>query len=248
MSNYVLHNTLRRPLVIAHRGASRAFHENTLEAFEEAIRIGADAIECDLRRTRDGVIVVHHNFRVKKSYRRIGNLDYAEILRLAKRQGYHVPTLDETLRTCAGRIALDIELKEPGYEAEIVAAVKRRRLLDRAVFKSFYDEVVLAVKTAEPKATAGLLIGVAAPRALRKRMRGSVGARLDVCRADFLSPNWKLVTPTLVARTHEKGRKILVWTVNRKALARRLVRLGVDGLIGNVPERLLAVVAEGGEL
>ena len=242
MSNFVLHNTLGRPLVIAHRGASRIRHENTLEAFEAAIDVGADAIECDLRRTRDNVIVVHHNARVKRSYRRISHLDQTEVLRYASKQEYVVPTLEETLRWCRGRIALDIELKEPGYEREVIETVKRLGSLDATVFKSFHDEVVLAVKTAEPKATTGLLIGVVAPQSLSMRMRQPVSDRLDDCRADFVAPNWKLVTPAFMARAKEKGRPVLVWTVNRKALARRLVRLGVDGLIGNVPERLLDVV------
>ena len=232
-----------RPLVIAHRGASKLHRENTLEAFEAAIDLGADAIEFDVRRCHDGVMVVHHNARVPHSYRRISHLDYSEVLRYAGRQKYHVPTLEETLHLCAGKIALDIELKEPGYESDVVALARRYFPLRQLLFKSFDENCVAALRKTSAQATVGLLIGAGRGASMRAGLkRRSILTRLQQTGADIACLHWNRITAHQTTRLKAGGIPIFAWTVNRKSVARRLIRLGVDGLIGDRPDRLIAFI------
>lgn len=110
-----LMKNLTLPIVIAHRGmpANVDARENTLESFDMAIRVGADMIELDVRRSRDGQILVHHDEKVESGNRSllIASADYEQLLELAD---YPIPTLEEVLIYCAGKIALLIELKETG--------------------------------------------------------------------------------------------------------------------------------------
>ena len=228
------------PAVFAHRGASRLHHENTLEAFQAAVDLGVDGIEFDVRRTRDNVIVVHHNARVLRSSRWIKNLSYDEILGLAKRRGYHIPTLEETLRLCSGEVALDIELKEPGYEREVVALVRRWYNFHHVAFTSFRPAVVAALRVAAPRATIGLIVGTMAPTALRARLRrGALTTRLRTIGADIVAPHRHLVTSAFCKRMADEGLPIMTWTINRTAVARRLAQRGAAVIITDVPERIL---------
>lgn len=236
--------SITRPLVFAHRGASRQCRENTMEAFEAALAAGADGIELDIRRTRDGVLVVHHNARVARNTRRLANLDYDDNLRLAARRGYRIPTIEEVLHLCRGRVQLDIELKETGYESDVVDAVKREFDLAAVAFTSFLDESVLAVKQADPKARTGLIVGLGPPRSLRSGRPVRLSRRIEHSRADCVVPNWKLVTRHFCDRMHRSGLPVYTWTVNRKTVARRLVRLGVRVIITDVPGRILPVVGD----
>jgi glycerophosphoryl diester phosphodiesterase len=225
----------RTPLVIAHRGASAVARENTLEAFERAIAMGADAIEFDVRRTADGVIVVHHDAGIAGTDTVIAQATLEEVRQAALSHGYRVPTLDETLRACARRIALDIELKEGGYERDISQAVREYYDLSGVVFKSFDDVSVARLKEAEPTAIVGLLIGQNRRMIWRDFFPGR---RLRRCRADFVSPHWRLVRFGFVRRMRRMRMPVLVWTVDDALLAGILLKKGVAGIITNVPDRI----------
>ena len=107
--------------MIAHRGASREAPQNTPAAFEAAIAMGADAVELDVRRTSDGVLVVHHN--ASRRGVPLAMLTYSGLVRLSR---HEPPRLDTVLDLCAGRIAVDIEVKEVGFEAEVMEEASRR--------------------------------------------------------------------------------------------------------------------------
>lgn len=245
MFDFTALDTHTIPAVFAHRGASRICHENTLEAFQAAIDLGVDGIEFDVRRTRDGVLVIHHNARVLRASRWIKNLDYDDILRQAKRRGYHVPTLQETLRLCAGKVALDIELKEPGYEREVITLTRNHYNLRHVAFTSFRGRVVSALREAAPRATVGLIVGTMAPTTLRGRLRrGALTNRVRHLGASLIAPHRHLVTPAFCTRMSDEGLPIITWTVNSKPAAERLARLGVSVIVTDSPERILAAVRD----
>jgi len=143
--------------VVAHRGAHDLAVENTLPAFERAIALGADMIEFDVRRSSDGVLVVHHDshVRVGESELAVADLTHHELCRAA---GFHVPTLEEVLDLCSGRIGLDIELKEAGCENETVRAVRGRGEPDQVIITSFLDEALAAVSGIARDIRTGLLV------------------------------------------------------------------------------------------
>jgi glycerophosphoryl diester phosphodiesterase len=172
------------PDVVAHRGASAVAPENTLEAFERAIELGADMVEFDVRSAPDGTLVVSHD-------------PLPPVLDPAP------PTLEQVVDLCAGRIALDVELKEAGTEAEALRIVSARVAADAFVVTSFLERVVVETKRLRPDVRVGRLL-----RALD-----------DIpTAADFLAPHVSLLDG------HLPGEGLAVWTVNDGALLERCLR------------------------
>ena len=170
------------PLVIAHRGASREAPENTPAAFEAAIALGADVAELDVRRTADGVLVVHHN--ASRRGVPLAMLTYSGLVRLSR---HEPPRFDTVLDLCAGRIALDIEVKEAGYEAEVIEESSRRFPRNRLLYTSFEESVIGTIKRLDPDARCGLLLG---PGRLRSRAQRYEALPFDLaerCGADLLA-------------------------------------------------------------
>ncbi|UCE25095.1 MAG: glycerophosphodiester phosphodiesterase [Candidatus Zixiibacteriota bacterium] len=226
-----------RPVIIAHRGASQVERENTLEAFRAAIDMGADAIEFDVRRTRDNVLVIHHDACIASGTAPINDLTYPEAVDLAKASNFHLPTLDETLKLCQDKVALDIELKENGYESDVIPLVGQYYDLDHVVFTSFYDDCVARLKEIAPQIMAGLILGVDPPATLRTRLSELLPLkRLKNCRADFVAPNYRLLKPGLIRRMRAAGYPVWVWTVNDVSLADRLSKSKVAAIITDTPD------------
>jgi glycerophosphoryl diester phosphodiesterase len=231
----------RRPLVIAHRGASGRLPENTLPAYELAVELGADMIEVDLHRTRDGAIVVTHDedLRGLGGAGEIADATLAEVRALDAGGGARVPTLDELLDGFGARIALNLELKRgtraeyEGLEAAALAALEARGLVERTLFSSFYDPVLARLRALSGAVRIGLLVSRRFPDGWAGRAR-RVGA-------EALHPELALVTPELVRAAHGEGLAVNVYTVDAPADLARLVALGVDGIFTNHPDRLRRV-------
>jgi glycerophosphoryl diester phosphodiesterase len=234
--------TAKKPLVIAHRGASGHRPENTLSAYALAVEQGADMIEVDLHRTRDGAVVVTHDEELAGLGGRgeIADATLAEVRALDAGGGERVPILAELLVGYGGRIALNLELKRgtraeyPELEAETLAALESRGLLDRVLFSSFYDPVLRRLRALSPAARIGLLIS-------RRYPQGAVD-RAKSLGAEALHPEVALVTPQLVREAHAAGLAVYVYTVDRTEEMERLLGLGVDGLFTNFPDRLRRIV------
>ena len=130
-------------LVVAHRGASAGAVDNSLDAFEQAIALGADMIEFDVRRTRDDQLIAFHDAAV--GGRAVEALTRTEI---GEATGHLPPLLDEVLALTRGRIGLDVELKEDGYVARVLAALDG---IEDVVVTSFLDDVVAEAKRRAPE-------------------------------------------------------------------------------------------------
>ncbi|MGH7686563.1 MAG: glycerophosphodiester phosphodiesterase [Candidatus Dormibacteria bacterium] len=216
----LLDGAVPRPLVIAHRGASADAPDNSLSAFEVAIEHGADMVELDVRRTADGTLVAHHSARRRGIP--LERLTYAELVR---RSRYRPPRLDEVLSLCAGRVALDVEVKEPGYEAEILEHVERRMPLERVLVTSFQTGVIQTIKSLRPGLSCGLVVGLGRLRAGRAGVGPAVVDPALACGADFVAMHQLLAglrphsrrrlgsTPVLRAAA-EAQLPVVVWTVN----------------------------------
>jgi glycerophosphoryl diester phosphodiesterase len=217
-----------RCLVIAHRGAwgaavPNAPAENTLEAFEAAITLGADMIELDVRRTRDGHLVVFHDARVKTVP--TSSLRY-EALR-TRSTNAQPPLLEDVLRLTKDRIALNLEVKETGYVQETIALL-RRFGLERCLVSSFLDDVVREAKALAPELRTGLLVGAGFRRALT--------VRLPAARADCLVVHRRLANLATLEQAGAADVPCVIWTVNGpRALDRYLGHPAVDGVITDRP-------------
>jgi glycerophosphoryl diester phosphodiesterase len=233
----------RRPMIIAHRGLTKIAHENTIEAFEMAINAGIDAIEFDVRRTVDDVLVIHHNKSLKKARRQLSRMTYSQALGLSQKQEYYIPTLEETLKLCSGRIALDVELKESGYEDEILSLVNQYYDKRNVIFTSFHDSSIAKIKQFDSKAIAGLLLGMRPQKTIRTSAnRLPLINRLEKCNADFVAPNWRLLRLGFYRKLSRANLPIITWTVNDQRTANRLIRKQVTGIITDVPERLMSFI------
>jgi glycerophosphoryl diester phosphodiesterase len=230
-------------LVVAHRGGpAMGTHENTMAAFEKAIDCGADMIETDVRRTRDGVLVCHHDPDVNGTP--LTELSYFEANRMAEANGYTIPYLKDLVSLAATRIKLDIELKNVGYELEIVDTIRGLLEYSEFVMKSFHDSTVYAIKEVDPRITTGLLVEKHpfSHRGLDTMAQLSYEARLALTKADFLGAETTLVNAALVARMRLLKKKIFVWTANGDSEMQRLIDLGVDALITDEPDRALKLL------
>jgi glycerophosphoryl diester phosphodiesterase len=228
-------------MVAAHRGVAAGAAENTIGAFTNAIAIGADMIEFDVRMTRDGELIAFHDARVNGIA--VGSLTRDDIEAGA---GVRPPLLTEVLSACAGRIKLDVELKEDGYVPAVMAELKAIPDPDEFIVTSFLPSAVGAAKIAFPEVKTGLLIGGSACWAgLPTRLRElyPVGVARSV-RADYLAPHHSLAQYGTVGRAAAAGLPCLLWTVNSESDIRAFAtdpRVAV--IITDHAERALEIVA-----
>jgi glycerophosphoryl diester phosphodiesterase len=238
----VLVSRPRKPLVIAHRGASGTLPENTLPAYELAVAQGADMIEIDLHRTRDRETVVTHDEDLARLGGRgeVADSDAAEIRALDAGGGAAVPTLDEVLDTFGGRIPFNLELKRgkrqryDDLEAAALVAVAQRGLLESTVFSSFDDPTLAELRSQSPDARIALLLSARSASKPIERARALA--------AEAINPSLFVVTPELVEAAHQAELAVYVYTVDAEDDMRRLIDLGVDGLFTNFPARMRALL------
>lgn len=222
--------------ITAHRGSSMEAPENSLSAFRQAIRDGADYAELDVQETSDGVLVVLHDSdlrRIAGVPKSIWELSYAEVQQLetgsafsAEFAGEKIPTLAEVIDLAGDRIKLNIELKYNGHDQQlaqrVVQLVQQRRFVDRCVITSLDYNGIREAKGLDPNLRVGLIVFQ------------SLGD-LSRVEADFLSVSQSLATEQLIGRAHRNGMQIHVWTVNEAEDFDRLADLGVDNIITDRP-------------
>jgi glycerophosphoryl diester phosphodiesterase len=227
---------------VGHKGADLVAPGNTVPSFEAALDAGVDMIEFDVLCLRDGRIVLSH--------------DYEDAA------GREPLTLDEGLDHFAGEayagVELDIDMKLPGYEREVVDGVRRRGLSDRTLVSSHYLESLDEVGRLAPELRRGLSVprvrrdytktplalpayGIA--RVIRARLPGRIGALMREGRIQAVMVHWLLVSPRLVEVAHAEGGEVYVWTVDDARRIERLHAMGVHAVITNDP-RLFGGLAD----
>jgi glycerophosphoryl diester phosphodiesterase len=228
-------------LVLGHRGAPRQAPENTIEAFARALALGADGVELDVRRTRDGALVVRHDAAGPPGA-------WAE-LTLAEIRGAipEVPVLDEALETCAGKL-VNVEIKnrpaDPDWDPDarvadmVVAILAARGGRDDVIVSSFNLASVDRVHELAPEVPTALLTfaGDALDALATVSERGHAA----------LHPNVNQLEGPAVDRVVRRARELAVgvnvWTVNDPDEIRRLAVAGVDGICTDVPDVALSAL------
>jgi len=215
-------NSTRTPLLGAHRGATASAPENTLAAFEAAITQHADFIETDIRRTVDGVLVLHHDPEIGAL--KISTTTFAS-LRIA---GPNLAALEDLVQLAKGKIGLDLELKEAGYGPQVATLLRDHQLTpDAFVITSFLESAVRQFKESCREAKCGLLVE---DRSWQNDL--SPETRLRRCRADFVAAEDSLVDPAFVRRLAAKHFPVWVWTVNDpRRIATLLATPGIEAII-----------------
>ncbi len=230
----------RRLGVLAHRGGTGPYPENSLDAFAEGLRQGADGVELDVRRTADGVLVVHHDAALADG-RAIGELP-------ADQLPWHIPTLAQALAACAGA-GVDVEIKnsplEPGHDPDEAVAAATAELAAGCVgatggpawvvISSFWPTTVAAVRAARPELAAGLLVHPALD------VRNALEQAEDLG-ATTLLPFRSQVDRALVDEAHQRGLAVVAWTVNEEADLRDMLVAGADAVVTDQVARAVSVL------
>lgn len=232
-------------LVIAHRGASGHAPENTLAAFKKAVALGAPFIETDLQLTRDARFVAIHDDTVNRTTNGQGfvhGMTLTEIRRLdagswfgSEFAGERIPTIEEILEFAKKNDAVFyLEIKPEGSwggEHALIDALRRSGEIARTIVISFDANVLEAVRKIEPALMTGLLYDAQIENPIERALE--VGARQLAVRGD-------LVTPGFIAAARKKDLQVVCWTVNHPAHMRLLLAAGVDGIMSDYPDRLIA--------
>ncbi|HOF42276.1 MAG TPA: glycerophosphodiester phosphodiesterase [Candidatus Moranbacteria bacterium] len=229
-------------VIIAHRGASGYVRENTLEAFEKAIELGADMVEFDVRKTADEKLVLFHDPEIEG--KDIARIKYQELLKISERQDFHVPTLEETLKFLQGRTKLDVEIKEEGYEREAIDLILKYFDKKDFIVVSFKEKVIECVKKNFPDVKAGLLLGHKAPknfvRAIVLCLREIFPFfRIKKFGVDFVDVHWKLALIPFYMKVFKfMELPVIVWTLDDPKIAKYLAKHGhLIAITTNYPNR-----------
>jgi glycerophosphoryl diester phosphodiesterase len=210
-----------KKLIIAHRGAPSYAKENTINSFKKAMALGADMIEFDVRRTKDNVFIVYHDGFIQG--KPINEWTYKEIRKIARDQGFDLPTVEEVLKWSKGRIKLDVELKEEGYEKGIVELLSKYFKEDQFVITSFNDSSLKSIKDHYPDIKVGLLLGKFRAPLLTRISEFFSTKRHQKAKADFLVAHWKLLRFGFLERAQRSRKPVFVWTVNDEEMMWKLL-------------------------
>jgi len=221
-----------RPLVVAHRGASADAPENSREAFEAAVSVGADLVELDVTH---GLVVAHDSGA----------------------PGLHLFQVLELLAPHS--IGVHVDLKQPGDEPAVLDALDRYGLRERALLSTAFPRVARTLSLLAPDVPRAIgyprdRVGVArfswpavltrpGAAALRAAMPARVPLLLARTRATVLALHQTLCSPASVAAAHRRGVPVFAWTVNDPEAMRRLASLGVDAIVSDDPKRALATLS-----
>lgn len=220
---------MRRPSIIAHRGASGYEYENSRAAFRRAVLLDADGVELDIHATRDNAIVVYHDAELP-GLGAIGQLTLAEVRGARIRNGETVPLLAEVLEILHCQdVWAEIKTLPASADAALLDVLDQGPSPARYAVHSFDHRVVQRLGKRRPALRRGLLLSCYLLDPITV---------LRAAGATTLWQEWRMVDQQLVNRIHEAGAAIIAWTVNETGDLERLTRLGVDGLCGNYPDRL----------
>ena len=244
-----------RPVVYAHRGGAALAPENTLVAFETGLATGADGIELDVRLSLDRVAVVMHDPTLDRTTDASGPVDQRTAAQLAAvdagfrferdgafpfaGRGVGVPSLSDVLNRHRGT-SLIIEMKssDPRLARAVVDDIRAAGAISRVTVGSFQKGALDAVRALDPAIRTG---------ADTDDVRNGVdGLRtrpvFDAFQVPEVFAGMRVVTPEFIARAHDAGVSVLVWTVNHLDDMRRLLEWGVDGLITDRPDLAVPLV------
>lgn len=241
----------RRVLVIAHRGNSHAAPENTLVAFSQAVKAGADLVELDYFVTKDGVQVAFHDKDLDRTTNavkllgrqgwRIADVTLDELRRLdagswkgERFRGAKIPTLAESLDVIQQGSLTLIEHKAGTADA-CLKLLREKKLLDRVVVQSFDWKFVAEINSRQPQVVTAALGS--------KELTAEKLAQIEAAGCRIIGWNEKHISAREIKTVHDRGMKIWVYTVNNPARARRLIAGGIDGIITDNPAQMLRLAA-----
>lgn len=241
-------------LVVAHRGGAALAPENTLGAFENALKLGVDMVECDVHLSKDGELIVMHDFTVSRTTNGIGeireltlaeikNLNAAARSTLTSWSPQTVPTLGEVLDLVKGKAGIQIEIKVgagnaryPGIEKKVIDLVNAREMTNDVIIISFDFPTLKEVKAIDSRIKTGAL--VRADWFMLRSPEKAVSDAIEQTGAEYFMPTASPVNQAIVDAARARGIKMGVWTVNVASEMKRYADFGIDAITTDRPDEL----------
>jgi glycerophosphoryl diester phosphodiesterase len=217
-----------KTLNIAHRGFTKKYPDNTLEAFSAAIKLGADGIECDVQETADNHFIIFHDNDIEG--RKIIEMPIAEVEKIRLREQFRIPTLEETLELCHRHVLLNLEFKQVFSLERLLHEIQGVMTPDELLLSSFQSALITRLADLAPDIRRGILTARTVKDALEL---------MSVTRAQVMLPIFGSTTKTLVDRLHSRDLSVMVWNCDTPEDMHTALSWNVDSIITNNPDRLL---------
>jgi glycerophosphoryl diester phosphodiesterase len=216
-------------LKVGHRGARSYEIENTLESFKKAIALGVNAIELDVRKSKDGKLVIIHDDNLKKVFKKDILVNQATLKELKQFTENKIPTLEEALKIIGKKVdKILVELKEAGYEKKVLDIIKKEKLKDRVIIISFHEQALSNIRELDNEIETGLIY---------VKYKNPVDAALKL-NAQYLVTLYRFTHTRDVEKAHKNNLKVIVWTINTKQEVKDYIAKGVDGIASDKPDIL----------
>lgn len=224
-------------LKIAHRGFTKSFPENTLEAFAEAVKNNFDAIELDIQFSKDAEAVVFHDDnlnRLTDNFAEVNNLTLPQLKELRINQKYSIPTLAEALKVINRKLIVIVEIKNPKAVEEVVKQIENSTnsqgwKYDHFIISSFDWTVLEQVA----KLNSAIKLGVLTFDELEKGL-----AFAERIKADCIFPHFSVLNAEFCDEIAQKNIQIYPWTVNEIDDIQRMKTLKINGIISDFPQNI----------
>tara|TARA_B100001250_G_scaffold87796_1_gene72604 strand:- start:975 stop:1664 length:690 start_codon:yes stop_codon:yes gene_type:complete len=227
------------PLIISHRGKiNLGSPENVLIGIQEAIDLGVDMVEFDVRRTKDGYLVCHHDSTVDS--KRVSDLNFCDL----KEMKDSLCKLEEVISICKDKVGVNLEIKESGFEDEIVKKLTAHFSYDNIFVTSFSSFALRKIKSLDSKITTGLLVGDAINfQVFYKIIKEAIFmTEFNYSKADFISPFYKIYEMGLMRRFENLGIPIQLWTVNDLVFLKDLINSDIQSIVTDVSGKLFQTI------
>lgn len=250
------------PIIFAHRGANAGFPENTIPAFEEALRIGTNYIETDTQLTKDGIPVLHHDDNVASltgEDKFVRDITYKELRKLDagytfspdggnsfphRGVGIYIPTLDEVLKKLKeAKLNIDIKDGTPETAQIVLDIIKSNKAQERVLLASFAPSALAYVREKAPEIVTSACQSEVIKFLIDSLLKGKrvKDVPYDALQVPEKQHGIKVVNKRFLKGARALGLQVHVWTINDKETMKRLLNLKVDGIITDHPDMGLAV-------
>jgi glycerophosphoryl diester phosphodiesterase len=208
-------------LKVGHRGARAHEVENTLESFGKAIELGANALELDVRISKDSHLIISHDDNLKKVYGKDIRTNEATLEELKQLTEGRLATLEEAFSFIDGKVEkILVELKETGYEKNVLDLIWEKNLEDRVIIVSFHEETLARIRDLNKQIETGIIY---------TKPKQHINKALEL-NARYLVPLFRFVHRRDVAKAHKSNLKVIVWTINSRDQAVLYRAKDVDGI------------------
>ncbi|MEA3329700.1 MAG: glycerophosphodiester phosphodiesterase [Nanoarchaeota archaeon] len=213
-------------MIVAHRGATDFEKENTIKAFEKAIKLEAEMVEFDVRKTKDNILIIMHNEEIDGF--KINQLNYKEV---EEKTNFHVPKFDEALKLLAGKTKINIELKEVGYETEVLEKTLKYFSEDEIIISSKYVSCLIRTKENYNIKTC-LILGLNKFEKMSLFIGIFPKEKVKNSGADFLAINQLFANSNFLKNANTYNKQVFVWDVKtRESMNRFLKEKNIAGII-----------------